>query len=96
MAALMGLTLVVLLVQDIPLSIYLRNVEIDRIVTSLERDAFVLAGRSEETLESSTPAEDDMLATLSRDYRDAGGARVVIVDKSGIAIVTSDDDQATV
>jgi hypothetical protein len=50
MAALMGIALLVLLVQDIPLSGYLRQVETDRLVTSLERDAFVLAGRSEETL----------------------------------------------
>jgi len=96
MAALMGLTLVVLLVQDIPLSIYLRSVEVDRIVTSLERDAFVLAGRSEETLEASTPERTTILTTISRQYRDAGGARVVIVDKTGTAIVTSDDDQSIV
>jgi signal transduction histidine kinase len=96
MAALMGLTLVVLLVQDIPLSIYLRNVEIDRIVTSLERDAFVLAGRSEETLEADVPEEDSMLTALSQEYRDAGGARVVITNNDGIAIVTSDDDQSRV
>jgi signal transduction histidine kinase len=96
MAALMGLTLVVLLVQDIPLSFYLRNVEVNRIVTSLERDAFVLAGRSEETLEESTPAQDTMLTELSRAYRDAGGARVVIVNTAGVAIVTSDDDQSKV
>jgi len=96
MAALMGLTFIVLLVQDVPLSVYLRNGEIDRIVTSLERDAFVLAGRSEEALEAKTPSTAAIITTVSREYRDAGGARVVIVDDAGIAMVTSDDDQSIV
>jgi len=92
----MGLTLLVLLVQDIPLSSYLRQVETDRLVTALERDAFVLAGRSEEALEKPTPDGMAMLTEFALTYRDAGGARVVIVDQSGIAVVTSDDDQSSV
>jgi len=52
MAAFIVVTLLALLVQDIPLSAYLRTVENDRIITSLERDAFVLAGRSEQSLRS--------------------------------------------
>ncbi|MCI4658216.1 sensor histidine kinase [Cryobacterium zhongshanensis] len=104
MAALMGIALLVLLVQDIPLSNYLRQVETDRLVTSLERDAFVLAGRSEETLETpassaaaaSSAAEAAALTAAARGYRDSGGARVVIVNADGIAVVTSDDDQSIV
>lgn len=106
MAALMGIALLVLLVQDIPLSGYLRQVETDRLVTSLERDAFVLAGRSEETLETTAPpdaaaaeaaaTEAAALTAAARSYRDSGGARVVIVNSNGIAIVTSDDDQSSV
>ncbi|WP_281533911.1 sensor histidine kinase [Cryobacterium breve] len=101
MAALMGIALLVLLVQDIPLSGYLRQVETDRLVTSLERDAFVLAGRSEETLET-PPASADAassaaaLTAAARGYRDSGGARVVIVNADGVAVVTSDDDQSAV
>ncbi len=95
MAAFMGLSLLVLLVQDIPLSIYLWQVQTDRVVTSLERDAFVFAGRSEEIL--STPGSDaGMLTGLASSYRKTGGARVVIVNAQGVAIVTSDDDQASV
>ncbi|MBX3098639.1 MAG: HAMP domain-containing protein [Salinibacterium sp.] len=92
----MGLTLLVLLVQDVPLSSYLRDVETARIMTSLERDAFVLAGRSEEALETADPGDDAALTQLAQDYRDAGGARVVIVNPDGIAIVTSDDDESKV
>lgn len=95
-AVLMIVALIVVLVQDIPLSAQLRVVEQDRIITSLERDAFVLAGRSEASLESGTAADHTAIMDLARQYRAAGGARVVIVDSTGIALVTSDDDSAAV
>lgn len=96
MGAIMALTLLVLAVQDVPLAFWLRQVETDRLVTSLERDAFVLAGRSEELLESPSPEAVAALTALAKEYRDAGGARVVIVDADGIAVVTSDDDESRV
>lgn len=96
MGAIMALTLLVLAVQDVPLALWLRQVETDRLVTSLERDAFVLAGRSEELLEEPSPEATGALTALAKEYRAAGGARVVIVDASGIAVVTSDDDESRV
>ena len=92
--ALMSVTLLVLLVQDIPLGFYLQQVEHERIITSLERDAFILAGRSEQALETATTSDDAELIQATKDYRDAGGSRVVIVNSSGTAVVISDDDQA--
>ncbi len=96
MAAFVVLGLLVLLVQDIPLARYLRGVETDRIMTSLERDAFVLAGRSEEALQSPDVGDDSTIIALARRYRSSGGARVVIVNAAGTAVVTSDDDQSAV
>ena len=96
MGALMAVTFLVLLTQDIPLAFYLHQAEHDHIVTGLERDAFVLAGHSEEGLESATASADATLNNLARRYRDAGGARVVIVDSAGIAVIASDDDQSVV
>jgi signal transduction histidine kinase len=95
-AVLMIVALLVVLVQDIPLTNQLRVVERDRIITSLERDAFVLAGRSEESLESNTSTDHAVITELARQYRAAGGARVVIVDSAGTALVTSDDDRSAV
>ncbi|MHB1172336.1 MAG: sensor histidine kinase [Lacisediminihabitans sp.] len=94
MGALMAVTLLILLVENIPLSGYLQQVEHDRIITTLERDAFVLAGRSEESLETPTPSSYTAVIDTARSYRTAGGARVVIVDAQGIAIVTSDDSES--
>ena len=92
--ALMSVTLLVLLVQDIPLGFYLQQVEHERIITSLERDAFILAGRSEQALETATTSDDAELIQATKDYRNAGGSRVVIVNADGTAVVISDDDQA--
>ena len=89
-AALLGLTLVVLLVHDIPLANYLRTVENDRIVTALERDSFVIAGRSEEALEAGTAGRSTYVQDAIKSYSDKSGARVVITDNKGIAIATSD------
>jgi signal transduction histidine kinase len=93
-AAIVATTFLVLLVQDVPLGFYLRQVETDRLITSLERDAFVLAGRSAEALESATPASSAVLVDLAHAYQEAGGARVVIVDAAGLAVVTSDETES--
>jgi signal transduction histidine kinase len=94
MAALMALTLLVLLVQDVPLSAYLLRTERDRIVTSLERDAFVLAGQSEESLQTPGGADYGFVTDTARRYQAAAGARVVIVDSAGTAVFTSDADDS--
>ncbi|MEO5534590.1 MAG: ATP-binding protein [Pseudolysinimonas sp.] len=95
-AAFAGLVLLALLVQDIPLAGYLSATERERIVTALERDAFLLAGRSEEALHSATPDADGGITALAKAYRDAGGARTIIVDRAGVVVVSSDDDPVAV
>lgn len=91
--AFMAMTFLVVVVQDIPLGGYLERVERERIVTALQRDAFLLAGRSEDTLESGTSTDPRLVADVHR-YRQATGARVVIVNAAGDAVATSDDDQS--
>ncbi|WP_457973526.1 ATP-binding protein [Arthrobacter sp. D1-17] len=92
-SAFMVITLLVVLVQDIPLGNYLIRVERDRLTTSLERDAFLLGGRARQLLEgrSGVPAG---VEDVVREYRQASGARVVIVNTAGTAVATSDDDQS--
>lgn len=96
MGVVMLITALVLIVQTVPLAQYLRAVEYDRLLTSLERDAFVLAGKSEEALESLDPEALAFVETVAERYRDAGGGRVVVVDINGVAIVTSDDDEKAI
>jgi signal transduction histidine kinase len=94
MGMVMVITALVLLVQTVPLAQYLRTVELDRLVTGLERDAFVLAGRAEEALESLDAAELAIVEEAALEYRAAGGGRVVITAIDGTALVTSDDDES--
>lgn len=86
---LVGFTAVVLLVQDVPLTSYIRDVERDRIVTGLQRDAFTLASGSEEPMRQGVDGLPQLHATASG-YAGQTGARVVITDAAGVAVVTSD------
>ena len=93
-AVLVGITVAVLLAHDVPLWGHLRRVERDRIVTSLERDAFVIAGRSEEALEDGDARANPALQALVDEYRAMTGARVIVTDRDGIAMVISDEEAA--
>ena len=93
-AALLSLTIVVLAVQDIPLIQYLRTVETDRITTALERDGFVIAGRAEETLETSSPEGLEYIQTAITQYGIESGARVIVLDINGNAIADSESPES--
>jgi signal transduction histidine kinase len=89
-AVLVGFTALVLLVQNIPLAAYLRTVESNSIITALQRDAFTIAGFSVAALALPTPTPQDSLEKVVDDYSKKNGARVVVVDKNGIAIASSE------
>ncbi len=93
-AALIATTLLVVLVQEIPLGYYLQSVQRDRIITALERDAFVLGGRSAVALQTPSVESSKVITDLVRRYQEAGGARVIVVDATGNAVVTSDADDS--
>ena len=93
-AALLSLTIVVLAVQDIPLIQYLRTVETDRITTALERDSFVIAGRAEETLETTSPEGLEYIQDAITEYGVESGARVIVLDINGNSIADSESPDA--
>ena len=93
-AAFLFVLAIVLLAQNIPLVDYLRDVETESQRTSLERDAFIIAGRAEELLDAGSAAGDIELQNLVDTYRAAEGHRVVIVDSIGAATVISDETAA--
>lgn len=83
---LVGVVFLVLLVQDLPLAAHLQSVERDRLVTKLERDAFILAGRVEEALEGTDAAPDPGLLGVIERYEDAEQVNVVVTDATGAAV----------
>jgi signal transduction histidine kinase len=89
---LLGVVAVVLAVHDIPLARHLERVERDRLVTKLERDAFVLAGRAEESLESGTAADAPVLGAVVERYSAEEDVRVAIVDAAATGVVGSDEE----
>lgn len=92
--ALLGVGVVALLLSDIPFGFYLYQVERDRLITQLQRDAFILGGRAEDALENPSALAFEDSRALAIAYRAEGGARVVIVDREGTAVVTNDEDDS--
>lgn len=91
-AVFVGIVVAVLAAHDLPLAVHLRQVERDRLVTALERDAFTIAGRAEEALEDGIALANSTLQEMVDRYRAADGARVIITDGDGIAMVISDEE----
>lgn len=90
MAALLGLTLVVLLVHDVPFTQYLKTVESDRIITALQRDGFIIAGKSEESLEHPSQTAVSSLQSSIDDYKLSSGARVIVVNNVGDVVADNE------
>jgi signal transduction histidine kinase len=74
------LTLVILVVLEVPLAITYREREVQSLEAKLERDAFVIASYAEDTLEGTANAD---LQGLVEAYEERTGGRVVIVDAAG-------------
>ncbi|MBX3313272.1 MAG: HAMP domain-containing protein [Actinobacteria bacterium] len=79
----LAITVVVLVLLEVPFGIYYGQRERDRLTAAVERDASVIATFYEENLENGT-VPDPLPAD---DYAERTGARVVVVDGRGISIV---------
>jgi signal transduction histidine kinase len=90
-AAFVGVTIIILAAQDIPLARYLRTVETERELAKVQRDAFILAGTSEDALSGERLANTDALQTTVDVYRARTNALVVVTDEAGIALAVSGD-----
>ena len=91
-AAFVGVTIVILLAHDIPLTRYLRTVETERVVAGIERDAFILAGGAEDALSGEVPQDPKALQSTVDVYAANTGANVVVTDDAGIAVAVSGDE----
>jgi len=91
-AAFVGVTIVILLAHDIPLTRYLKTVETERVLASIERDAFILAGGAEDALSGEVPQDPAALQSTVDVYAAKTGASVVITDDAGIAVAVSGDE----
>lgn len=90
LAALLGITVLVLLVHDIPLTSYLRHVENDRIITGLERDSFIIVGNAHEAIEEPNAKNRADLEKILLKYRASSEAVVIVTDAKGIIYASTD------
>jgi signal transduction histidine kinase len=81
---------IVLAVRDVPLGLHLARIERERVVTRLERDAYVLAGRLSE------PAADGLSAGVASEelaeYSRSGSVTAIVVDSDGNLLAGSAQD----
>ena len=82
----LSLTLVVLLVLELPLGVYVARSERRDLTARLERDAVTLAGYAEDALARGAGFSDEFRAVVRR-YADEAGARVVVVDREGVGVL---------
>ncbi len=88
-AAFAGVMVVVLLAVGIPLSRHLRDVETERLVAELQRDAFVIGGAAEDVLSGRQPFDAGALQSTIDLYRSTEGVDVVIVGLDGTVAAAS-------
>ena len=83
----LGVTLFVLLSLEVPLGVQNQRTERHDLTARVSHDAMVLAADSEDSVQAPSPRQLDALAAIGSDYATRTGARVVIVDRRGWALI---------
>jgi signal transduction histidine kinase len=83
----LGVTLFVLLSLEVPLGVQNQRTERRNLTANVSHDAMVLAADAEDAVQAPSPKQLDALAAVAANYDRRTGARVVIVDRKGYALV---------
>jgi signal transduction histidine kinase len=83
----LGVTLFVLLSLEVPLGVQNQRTERRNLTANVSHDATVLAADSEDVVQAPTRRQLDALAAVASAYVTRTGARVVIVDRRGFALI---------
>jgi signal transduction histidine kinase len=84
----LSLAVVVLAMLEVPLGFINARNEKDRLTSKVERDAVAIASLAESTIEGEVPTSNmAAIRAFARRYAADTGARVVITDRAGIALV---------
>lgn len=87
--AMVGLVLVVLLTHDIPLSRHLKEIERDRLITSIQRDAYTISNQVSPIMGLSDVDRDGQINEVIEFFTSSGDATAIVVDKSGFLIAST-------
>lgn len=88
--AMIGVVALVVFSFDFPLVRYLSNVERDRIVTAMERDAYVLAGRTSRTAVVGGAANRQVASSLLAEFSESNKETAAIIDSAGFLVASTD------
>lgn len=83
----LGVTLFVLLSLEVPLGLQNQRTERRNLTANVSHDATVIAADAEDAVQAPNRRQLDALAAIAADYGARTGARVVIVDRRGYALV---------
>lgn len=89
-AALVGVSTLILVVFSVPLVSFVARVERERLITALERDAFIIAGHAKETLDPTPGALLPSLDPYVREHAESSAAKVLVTNSDGLAVASSD------
>lgn len=89
--SLVAVAAVILVVFSVPLARFVGDVERERLITALERDAFILAGHAKETLNTTEGAVLPSLQPYVDAYGSIDDPRVIVVNRDGSVIATNDE-----
>lgn len=94
LAGYLSLTLIILAILEIPLGLSFARTERQNLTALVERDAVSLAAFAEQAMPPAPAEEVAQLEETVSGYLRQTGARVVVVDEAGIAVVDADPPQA--
>ena len=89
-AALVGVAVVILLVFGVPLTSFVAKVERERLVTAMERDAFILAGHAKETLNTTSGSVLPSLQPYLHEHSSTKGTRALVTNSTGLIVASND------
>ena len=95
LASIVGVSATLLVAQGVAVVSYVAEAEQERVITEYQRDAFVLGSRVEKLVEIPGHA-DPTLAALVTKYASEGKSQVIVVDNSGVGVLTSDPVELSV
>ena len=88
--SMVGLVLAVLLAHDIPLARHLSQIERDRTVTSIERDAFTYGAKLSPILGTNTADMQTQVREIMDEYSLLSDGTIVVVDAKGYLLASND------
>jgi signal transduction histidine kinase len=84
------LTVVIIVVFGVPLRGFVEDVERERLLTTLERDAFIMAGHARGTLDTANAEELVSIQPFLDQHAGGGGTRVVVTNARGTVVASND------